>query len=177
MIIDGLYELDPAGTSLAIAVGTQASTNIIDLHGAGLIPILASGQGARDMGIGDDPALKVSAIVTTTFTSGGAATLACAFQGAPDNGSGSPSTWSTYATTSAYAYTVLAAGIRMFDIDWPRPPAGVAFPRFIRLLWTVAGATITAGAVRSDIVLDRSDLPRGPTGLLSGYPAGITINN
>jgi len=52
----------------------NASTNILDLHMTG-IPVLANLQGARDMGIGDKPALKMVAWVTTTFTSGGAGTL------------------------------------------------------------------------------------------------------
>jgi hypothetical protein len=74
MILDAFLQFDNA-VSLAISAGTQASTNIIDLHGTGLLPTLAANQGARDMGIGDDPALKLLVIVTTTFTSVGAGTL------------------------------------------------------------------------------------------------------
>src|SRR3974390_2598432 len=69
--------------------GAQTSSNIIDLHMLG-IPKLVSGQGARDIGIGDDPAMKILVVVTTAFVGG--TSLAVGLQGAPDNGSGAPGT-------------------------------------------------------------------------------------
>lgn len=177
-IIDALAVFDPTGTQLANAAGTYNSTNILDLHVInGGIPVLANGQGARDMGIGDDPALKLNVQVTTTFTSGGAGTLAVNFQGAPDNGSGAPGSWSTYASTQTYALAALIAGARLFDIDVPRPPAGVAFPRFYRLTYVIGTASMTAGAVFSGILLDRIDQPEIANAVLGGYPAGITVSN
>src|SRR5438445_13042185 len=101
MILDGLLQYDSA-SSLAIATGTQASANVIDFGGPGL-PVLANLQGARDMGIGDDPALKLLVQVSTTFTSGGAGTLSVTLQGAPDNGSGLPGTYATWRPSPAYA--------------------------------------------------------------------------
>ena len=89
MILDNFLAFD-TNVSLAIAAGTQVSTNVIDLGIASGIPSSANGGGARDMGIGDDPALKLFAQVTTLFTSGGAGTLAISLQGAPDNGFGAP---------------------------------------------------------------------------------------
>ena len=53
----------------APTTGTQAASNIIDLGVSGL-PASASGGGARDIGVGDDPSLKLSAIVIATFTVG-----------------------------------------------------------------------------------------------------------
>lgn len=177
MILDAFLQFDSAA-SLAIAVGTQASTNIIDLHMAG-IPVLSNNQGARDIGIGDDPALKLLVQVSTTFTSGGAGTLSVAFQGATDNGSGSPNAFSTYYVSPVYALATLVAGARLMDMDVPRPPAGIAVPRFLQLLYTVAGATMTAGKVSSYIVLDRHDQMYQSTAnsTLGGYPAGITVAN
>src|SRR5712691_2124677 len=131
MIIDALLQFD-SGANLAQVVGTYNSTNIIDLHMAG-IPVLAASQGARDIGVGDRPSLKIHALVKTTFASAGAATLQLALQGAPDNGAGSPGTWSNFALTQAYALATLVAGARLMDIDMPRPPAGVPFPRFLRM--------------------------------------------
>lgn len=177
MILDALLQFDNAA-SLAIAAGTQPSTNVIDFGGPA-IPALTNGQGARDMGIGDDPSLKLLVQVATTFTSGGAGTLSVAIQGATDNGSGAPNAFSTWWVSPAYALATLNAGSRLLDIDFPRPPDGIAIPRFVRLLYTVGAATMTAGAVSSYIVLDRIDQPYQGTdnSVLGGYPAGINIAN
>ena len=75
MILDGLLQFDSAA-NLALAVGTYNSTNVIDLGVTSGIPTSANGGGARDIGIGDDPAMKLLVDITTTFTSGGAGTLA-----------------------------------------------------------------------------------------------------
>lgn len=175
MILDKFLEFDPQGTSVAIAAGTQASTNVIDLHMSG-IPVLANGQGARDMGIGDDPALKLLVQVTTAFASAGSTgTISASFQGAPDNGSGAPGSYTTYITGPALVIPV--AGARLLGIDWPRPPAGTAMPRFVRLLYTVAVQTMTAGAVGAWAVLDRDDQVQLAAATYGGYPAGITIAN
>ena len=66
--------------------GTQNSSNILDLHMAG-IPTLAAGQGARDIGVGG-PALKMLVVVTTAITGG--TSLQVILQGAPDDGAGAP---------------------------------------------------------------------------------------
>jgi hypothetical protein len=139
----------------------------------------ANGGGARDMGIGDHPALKLFAQVNTLFTSGGAGTLAISLQGAIDNGSGVPAAYSTWWASPAYALATQNAGSRLLDMDMPRPPDGIAIPRFLRLLYTVATATMTAGNVSAFIVIDRPDQPYSSTdnSVLGGYPAGITIAN
>jgi hypothetical protein len=177
MILDALLQFD-SNVSLAIAAGSQVSSNSIDLHIVGL-PVLANLQGARDMGIGDDPALKLLVQVTTTFTSGGAGTLAVALQGATDNGSGVANAFSTWWTSPTYALATLVAGARLMDMDMPRPPAGIAVPRFLQLNYTVGSATMTAGKVSSFIVIDRHDQMYQSTvnSTLGGYPAGITIAN
>lgn len=182
MILDALLQFDNAA-SVAIAAGTQASTNVIDF-GLGTsanpaIPSNANGGGARDMGIGDDPALKLLVQVSTTFTSGGAGTLSVAIQGAPDNGSGAPGSYTTWWTSPTYALATLVAGARLLNMDFPRPPAGVAVPRFVRLLYTVAGATMDTGAISAYLVLDRDDQMYNSTNnaVLGGYPPGIAISN
>lgn len=178
MILDALLQFDST-SSLAIATGTQASANVIDLGITSGIPTSASGGGARDIGIGDDPAMKLLVQVSTTFTSGGAGTLSVALQGAIDNGSGLPATFSTWWLSPTYALATLVQGARLYDMDMPRPPAGIAIPRFVRLLYTVGGATMTAGNVSAFIVLDRHDQNYESTGnaVLGGYPAGIYIAN
>jgi len=177
MILDAFLQFD-ASNNLAQIAGTYNSTNIIDLGGPG-IPVLASGQGARDIGIGDDPTMKLLVQVTTTFTSGGAGTLAVNLQGAADNGSGAPLSFATWYTTPTYALATLVVGARLMDMDFPRPPDGIPIPRFLRLTYVIGGATMTAGTVEANIVIDRMDQYYTGTvnSTLSGYPAGITVAN
>lgn len=178
MILDSLLLFDTAA-NLAQPVGTYTSANVIDFGVASGIPSSANGGGARDMGIGDDPALKLFAQVSTLFTSGGAGTLAISLQGAPDNGAGAPGAFTTWWSSPTYALATLVAGERLLDMDFPRPPAGVAVPRYVRLSYVVGGATMTAGIVESGIVLDRDDQMYNGTNnaILGGYQAGINVAN
>ena len=178
MILDAFLRFDDA-VSLAIAAGTQPSTNTIDFGITSGIPSSANGGGARDMGIGDDPALKFVVQVAQAFDSGGAGTLQISLQGAVDDGTGAPAAFSTWWSSPAYALATLSAGSRLFDMDMPRPPDGIAVPRFVRLLYTVAGATMTAGQVSSYLVLDRDDQMYNSTdnATLGGYQAGINVAN
>jgi len=152
MIIDGYLLFDSAST----ITSTQVSTNIIDL------------VNARDMGVGDDPALKIMCLVTTALTTTNSATLTVDAQGSTDN-----STWTTYASSPAYTAGALVAGRRLFDIDWPRPPSGVSTPRYLRLNYTVGTGIFSAGAVTAALVLDRDDRVNAA----GAYPAGINISN
>jgi len=182
MILDGFLQFSSAQTIAAVA-STIVSTNIIDL-GVGLagnpqIPSFAAGGGARDIGIGDDPAMKFLVQISATVTSGGAATLAVALQGAIDNGSGAPAAFSTWWSSPVYALATLVAGARLFDMDMPRPPDGIAIPRYLQLAYTIGAATTTAGAISAFLVLDRHDLSYQSTqnAVLGGYPPGIAVAN
>lgn len=174
MILDAFLQFDPVGTLVNPNGTTQNSTNVIDLHMSG-IPVLANLQGARDIGIGDDPALKLLVQVSTAYTGG--TSLSVALQGATDDGTGNAAAFSTWWISPAYAVATLVAGARMLDMDMPRPPAGVAIPRFLRLLYTSVGAV--SGKIGAWIVIDRHDQPYSSTGnaVLGGYPAGITVAN
>ena len=158
MIIDGALQFSgTAGTAGSVDVpttGTQQSTNVIDL------------VNARDMGIGDDPALKLLCVVKTAFTGG--TSLQVQFQGAPDNGSGVPGTYLTYAESAAVLEADLLAGRYLLPMDIPRPPPGAPLPRFYRLQYVSAG-THSTGGVYAALVLDRADYV--------GYPPGITVPN
>jgi hypothetical protein len=173
MILDGLLQFSgPTGDS---PTATGVSTNIIDLHLVG-IPVLANNQGARDMGIGDDPALKLLVQVTTAFA--GLTSLAVALQGATDNGAGLPNAFTTWWTGPATPLASLTAGARLYDMDMPRPPAGVAVPRFLQMAYTIAGVG-TGGVIKAFIVLDRMDqmYNAANNAIHGGYPAGIIITN
>src|SRR5258705_5615077 len=173
MILDGLLQFSgPNGDS---PTATGVYTNVIDLHMAG-VPMLAAGQGARDMGIGDDPALTLLVGVSTVFA--GLTSLAVALQGAVDNGAGAPAAFTTWWTGPAVALAGLKAGARLYDMDMPRPPAGVAVPRFLQMSYTVAG-TGTSGTIKAYIVLDRYDPMYNTTdnSIQGGYPAGVIVAN
>jgi len=185
MILDAFLQFTGAPATGGIVVtgtnydlpttGTQNSSNIIDLHMAG-IPVLANLQGARDIGIGDDPALKLLVQVTTAITGG--TSLQVVLQGAPDNGSGAPGSYTNWWASPVYAEATLVAGARLYDMDMPRPPAGVGVPRFLRLGYVSVG-THSAGALGAWIVIDRVDqMYQGTSNAtLGGYPAGVTVAN
>jgi hypothetical protein len=158
MIIDGNLLFDSA----AAITSSANSTNTIDL------------ANFRDLGVdgGEYAVPKLMVLVNTAFTTGGGATLQVNFQGSTDN-----STWTTYASSPVYAAAALTAGARLFDIDMPRPPAGVAIPRYVRLSYTVGTSTFSAGAVTSALVMQRQDTPVSTAGYQSGYPSGFTVSN
>ena len=157
----------------APTTGTQAASNIIDLGVSGL-PASASGGGARDIGVGDDPSLKLSAMVIAAFTVG--TSLQLQLQGAPDNGSGAPGSYTTMWTSAAIAEASLVAGAQLANIDVPRVVFGQAIPRFLKLNFISVG-THSTGTIEAQIVLDRDDQIMGTGGAYSGYPAGINVAN
>ena len=184
MILDGLLTF--TGTSNgatggitsgaqtdAPTTGTQAASNIIDLGLNGL-PGSANGGGARDIGVGDQPALKLSAMVIAAFTGG--TSLQLQLQGAPDNGSGAPGSYTTMWTSAAIAEASLVAGAQLANIDVPRVVFGQALPRFLKLNFISVG-THSTGTIECNIVLDRDDQIMGTGGAYSGYPAGLTVAN
>lgn len=149
MIIDGLLLFS---TAQNLTTGTIASTNVIDLNNA------------RDMGIADDPALKLAIFVTTAFSSTDSGTLTIQAQGSTDN-----STFTVYAESRAYSAADLAVGNKLFPIDWPHRGPGDALPRYIRLAYVMGSLHFTPGAVTAMLVLDRQDATQ--------YPAGLTVSN
>ncbi len=181
MILDNFQMFDPpaAPRSLAQIVGTYASGNMLDYGILSGIPSSANGGGARDMGIGDDPALKLLVQVGTAFISAGGGTLQVTLQGAIDDGTGNPAGFTSWWASPLYTIAQLTAGARLLNMDFPRPPDGVAVPRYVRLLYGVATATITAGTLVAGVVLDRDDQMYQGTAnnIIGGYPAGINVAN
>lgn len=163
-----------AGTRTdAPTTGTQVSSNVLDLGISGL-PTSASGGGARDIGIGDDPAMKLLVQVTTAFTGG--TSLQVNVQGAPDNGSGAPGSFTTMLNGPVVVEANLIVGARILDDDMPRPVPAQPLPRFLALQYVSVG-THGAGALTAFLVLDRHDLPEQSNAVLGGYPAGIIVAN
>jgi len=173
MILDALLRFSNAQAITATAV----SDNVIDLGITSGIPSSANGGGARDIGVGDDPAMKLLVQVGTAFAT--LTSLTVALQVAIDDGTGNPASFSTWWTSPAVAVASLVAGARLLDMDMPRPPQGIAVPRYLRLNYTVGGSNATAGTLNSYIVLDRDDQMYQSTNnaIAGGYPAGITVAN
>lgn len=173
MILDALLRFSNAQAITATAV----SENVIDLGITSGIPSSANGGGARDIGIGDDPAMKLLVQVGTAFAT--LTSLQVALQGAVDDGTGAPAAFSTWWTSPAVAAASLVAGARLFDMDMPRPPQGIAIPRYLRLNYIVAGSNASAGTLNSYIVLDRDDQFYSGTNnaIEGGYVAGINVAN
>lgn len=163
-IYDGLLQLTGTpGTvsSDTITTGVQVSTNVIDMGDT------------QDLGIGDNPAPKLSVTVTTAFSGG--TSLQVAIQGSVDN-----STFTTMASGPVLAEANLIVGTHVFDLDWPRiagalvdkPGGGQALPRYIRLQYTSVG-THGAGAIFGGFNLDRHDhLDSYPSSHSTLFPAG-----
>jgi hypothetical protein len=160
MIIDGALQF--SGTAGTISTdspttGTQFSNNVLDL------------LNARDLGVGDDPAMKVLAEVITTFTGG--TSLQIAVQGSVDN-----VTYVTMVTGPAVLEANLVPGTYLGNFDLPRiagpfpdhPGPTQPLPRYLRLAYVSVG-THGAGALFASLVLDRLDQ--------ISYPPGIIINN
>lgn len=161
MFIDGALQFSgtagTAGSPDSPTTGTQVSNNVIDL------------LNARDMGIGDDPALKLLVEVTVAFAGG--TSLQVNLQSSPDN-----STFTTAVSGPVVAEANLIVGTYLLAVDWPRPAPGLALPRYWRLQYVTVG-THTAGSLFASIVLDREDQVWSSAGQFSGYPPGITISN
>ena len=154
--------------------GTQTASNILDLGVTSGVPSSGSGGGARDIGIGDAPMMKLLAQVVTAFTIG--TSMQIDLSGAPDSGTGTEGSYTVMWSSAVYTEAVLIAGAQIANVDIPRTVPGQAVPRFLRLRYITVGTHTTAG-ITACIVLDRFDQIGSITGTLSGYPAGINIAN
>ncbi len=164
MIWDNFLLFEPlAGT--AITSG-GASTDVIDL----LNP--------RDIGIGDDPAVKlVVLVVNQDFATGSSSKLNVQVQGAP--GSSSGGTWTTIVETGDIGAASLASGTEVMNIDFPsilRKGNNMGFGtpannmvRLLRLNFSIGTTSFSAGSIAAGLVIDRDDI--------IAYPAGVAVLN
>jgi hypothetical protein len=156
--------------------GTQAASNILDIGDLNGIPLTAvNGGGARDLGVGDDPMLKLSIICSVAFNA--SSTLQLQLQGAPDAGANTAGSFTTMWTSPVIANAQLIAGAELANVDLPRVVPGQPLPRYLKLNFITAVGTNSTGTINAGIVIDRFDQIVGTTGQLSGYPAGITVAN
>jgi hypothetical protein len=177
MILDSLFQFSLAAGDVPTV--TAVSGNIVDIGIGSLanpaIPSDAAGGGARDLGIGDQPSLKLLVEVTAAFAGG--TSLQVQVQGAPDNGAGAPGAFTTMASGPVVALAQLIQGAQICDLDIPRPAPGQVLPRYLQLNYVIVGTMSGGGTLKAWAVLDRFDQIGSQTGLLSGYVPGITIPN
>lgn len=168
MILDNNLIFDPRGTAITV---TAVSTNVLDM---GLLGITGNG---RDIGIGQDGGMRLAIYSNGLFAAAGAGTLEIQVQGAPDNGSGSPGTYVTYASSGALSLAQLNSfvgtgnSVKLFPIALPPAEAGAAnsgfnppLPRFYRLNYVVATGPMTAGAIEAYLTNNRDDMVTYPSG-------------
>lgn len=184
MILDALLTFTGTGNGASAGItagqwtdapttGAQDSSNVIDLGVVLGIPSYANGGGARDIAIGYP--LWLSALVTETFVDG--TSLQIALQGAPDDGTGIPGSYTTMWDMPAVVVEAdLVAGVQLVNVMVPRPRPDQPLPRFLKLVFTSAG-THTAGEIEAQIILDRDNQVLGTDDVYSGYPAGLNVAN
>jgi hypothetical protein len=166
--------------------GTLASSNAISLEAVGGIPALAG----RDIGIGDDPALKISVIVSNPFGNAiaGGTSLQLQLQGAVDAGNGTPGTATTLWTSPAFPIALFGTPsaavplvlVQLANIDMPRIEDGEALPAFLLLNFIMVGTFTGGGLIEASLMLDIGDQVQILTGPYAGvgysaYPPGLNF--
>jgi hypothetical protein len=147
---------------------TAASTNIVDLSGGTLFSPNQTRFG-EDIGIGAGVAVpKLLITPGVAFVSAGGATMVIQAQGSTDS-----TTWVTYAESKAYTAAQMAAGARLLPIDWPVRGPTDPMPRYIRINYTVAVSTFSAGTLFAALVLSRDDASNDADQYGSGYSVGV----
>lgn len=152
MILDKLLEFDPAGTTCNISSTTQDSTNVIDF-GVG-----------RDMGVGDDPTLKVVVWTGATAWTVGTSVSIGVWESADGTN------WYESMRSGEILLAQLTANAKIWEASLARRPAKLegAPPRYMKLIYTTVGAMATA-TLQAELTMDvQANVP---------YPAGINIAN
>jgi hypothetical protein len=173
MILDGALQFTGVAGVTTVGSGTGQGT-----AGMGDDPMLAAITAsnntidllnARDMGVGDDPALKL--VCSVSVAGVGGTSMQVSIQGSVDN-----SSWITLATGQGIGVANLAVGTYLLAIDLPRiagpfpdrPGPIMGLPRYLRLAYSAAGV-FTGGRMFGYLALDRTDQ--------IAYPPGIVIAN
>lgn len=154
----------------ALTSTTAASTNIYDITGAGSgnAPNQVFGK-ATSFGadIATGRIIYAWFIVTTAFVLASSTPhLTFQVQAAPDNGSNSPGTYVTVASSAAFAAASLTLGATLVLPVAPQLiRSGEVLPRFYRFNYLIDTSTFSAGAVSAYIGMEP------PTGFTSTlYP-------
>ncbi len=121
-MLDNSLKLATAQT--VTSTGDTASTNIYDNGNAQSSDISLTGEN-----------LWINAVVDTTATSGGSATVQAVLQDSADG-----SSWADVVAGPAVAVASVTAGTTLLQVQ---PPTGMR--RYFRIAWRVGTAALTAG--------------------------------
>ena len=116
----------------ALTTATAASTNVID-------------TGVADSNQGGSGHAWFVCEVSTAFTSGGAGTMKIALEDSATAGG----TYATLLESEVLGSAALTAGTKLMQVSLP-----AEHKRALRVLYTVAGATMTAGKVNAYVTYD-----------------------
>lgn len=141
MMLDA-YNLMANATAASAAAGTALIGSQIDMRKT----VPRSGSNTRR------PLFYLT--ITTTFTSGGSATVEFILASDSTAAVATDGTASYHWRSGVLAYTVLTANRRWVV---PMPLNYVPYERYLGLLCVTAVATTTAGAVRAEIAYDAQD--------------------
>jgi hypothetical protein len=156
MITDQLVSFLPPGTNLPVT-NAAVYSNVVDLlgPGVGVTPEQAGiiiGQTVSKFGADQGVGIIVPELICAVGTAfAGTGTLTVTFEGAQDNGSGSPGTYQIFDASPAMTITQLAAASFFYRRKWPIEYPDGFNPRFTRLGFTPSG-TFTAGTVAFAVV-------------------------
>lgn len=149
---------------------SASSTTVIDLTGAQTMEIGNGSAFGADMGVGDGPALpKIGIYCTEALTTTNSATLNIQFQGNAVASSAADGNWITYIETGPLAASSFVVSTKVAGFDYPIVPAGVDFPRWIRLNYSLGTGQFSTGALSAYIMLQREDWTAGQ------YPSGFSV--
>lgn len=164
MLTDSLVSFVPVGAPLSLisAVGDIPSTNVVDLMGSGPGTAVSNiignaSQPGMDVGVGGvRPELNIT--IGDAVVSGGGGTVNFKLQAAPNTDvTNQPGSWTTLAETGPITAANLTAGQIVARFPFlPAFPAGLN-PRFLRIVATIATASVTAGSIASALVTNYRD--------------------
>lgn len=159
---DALLAFVPIGTNLSLVAGAgiDVQSNVIDLLGGGVgTPVTniignAAQPGSPDaMGVGGmRPELNVT-IGAPLAAGTGTPTLNVQLEGAADDGTNNPATWSVLGESGEISVAEGTADTVIARLPWLPPFPENLRPRFLRLNFAIpAGTDFSAGTIASALV-------------------------
>ena len=167
MITDQLVNFLPPSSNQAV-MNAVVYSNVVDLLGvgAGITPEQANviiGSTVSTFGADQGVGIIVPELICAVGTAfAGAGTLTTTFEGAEDNGSGSPGAYQVFDQSPAMTIAQLTAASFFYRRKWPIEYPDGFNPRFLRLGFTPS-ATFTAGTIAYAVVT------MGPTAQFNKY--------
>lgn len=157
MFIDSTMTFNSTfGTATSISATGTGTVFDVTGAGSGVLPKMVGGYPAKNTALGTDAgfgdgAAALWVVIQPTAAGTGSGTVTFYLESAPDNGSGSPGTYTKIWTSAAITGSLVTTTSPL--LSFPLPPTGIeAPPRFYNMGWTVSGTV--AETVLMDIVMN-----------------------